>query len=91
MVNHFVQRGARRHGVQQQDDAHQQGGQRRFAERNKMALYVLQIIRNLAGDVPLASDFENIVVMAPPAGSHAVLQGAPVVGWTAWGDGVGAG
>ena len=57
VVNHFVQRGARGHRVQQQDDAHQQGGQGRFAERNNMALYVLQIICNLAGDVPLASHF----------------------------------
>jgi len=57
VVNHFVQRGARGHRVQQQDDAHQQGGQGRFAERNNMALYVLQIIRKLAGNVPLTSDF----------------------------------
>ena len=35
MVNHFVQRGARRHRVQQQDDAHQQGGQGRFANLEK--------------------------------------------------------
>jgi hypothetical protein len=72
MVDHFMQRGARGHRVQQQDNAHQQGGHGRFAERNKMALYVLQIIRKLAGDVPLASDFENIVVMAHPPSLQSV-------------------
>ena len=54
VMNHLVQRGARRHGVQQQDDAHQQGGQGRFANLEEMAFYVLQIFCKLASGVPPA-------------------------------------
>jgi len=82
MVNHLMQRGARGHRVQQQDDAHQQGGQGRFANREKMFLHVLQIICNLAGNVPLASHFDNTVFLAPGRG-HNSFQGVPFVGWTA--------
>ena len=60
MVNHFVQRGARRHRVQQQNDAHQQGGQGRFADLEEMALHVLQIVCNLAIGVPTATVIFNI-------------------------------
>ena len=82
VVNHFVQRGARGHRVQQQDDAHQQGGQGRFANREKMFLHVLQIVCNLAGDVPLASHFDNTVVTARRR-CQTIFQGVPLVGWTA--------
>jgi hypothetical protein len=54
VVNHFVQRRARGHRVQQQDDAHQQGGQGRFANLEKMFPHVLQIICKLANGVPPA-------------------------------------
>ena len=82
VMNHLVQRGTCRHRVQQQDDAHQQGGQGRFANREKMFLHVLQIICNLAGNVPLASHFDNTVFLAPGRG-HNSFQGVPFVGWTA--------
>lgn len=42
LVDHFVQRGAGRHRVQQQNNTHQQGGQRRPAETENMAFLVLQ-------------------------------------------------
>jgi hypothetical protein len=47
-----------------------------------MFLHVLQIICNLAGNVPLASHFDNTVFSAPGRG-HNSFQGVPFVGWTA--------
>jgi hypothetical protein len=47
-----------------------------------MFLHVLQIIRNLAGDVPLASHFDNRVVTARRR-CQTIFQGVPLVGWTA--------
>ena len=59
LVNHFVQRGANRHGVQQQDDAHQQHRQRAPAEPEKLSRSELQSICNIASHVPPASPVLN--------------------------------
>ena len=55
LVNQFVQRGARRHRVEEQNHSHQPGGQGRPAESKKMTHPVLQSVCKLANDVPPAS------------------------------------
>jgi hypothetical protein len=54
-MNHLVQRRARRHRVQQKNDARQQTRQCRPAVPKKMVRLEMQIICNIAGDVPSAS------------------------------------
>ena len=55
LVNQFMQIGAGRHRVEQQNHPHQPGGQGRPAEPNEMTRFVLQTVCNIANDVPLAS------------------------------------
>jgi len=55
LVNQFMQIGAGRHRVEQQNHPHQPGGQGRPAEPNEMTRFVLQTVCNIANGVPLAS------------------------------------
>jgi hypothetical protein len=57
-----VQRRARRHRVQQKNDAHQQAGQGRLAVPKKMVRLEMQIVCNIAKDVPSASRFLKICI-----------------------------
>ena len=55
LVDQFMQRGTRRHRVQEQDKAHQQRGDDRLAMQLEMTISELQIICKLANTVPDAS------------------------------------
>ena len=71
LVNQFMQGGRRRHRIQQQYQADQQNGQRRFVEAIQLGFYVLQTICNIANDLPPASDilFEGAARAALKSGN----------------------
>ena len=66
LVDQFVQRRERRHRVEQQNQANQQGGDRRFAEVIQPGLYVLQSICNIAKATPVAPPVERGVCFLAP-------------------------
>jgi len=83
MMDEFMQRGARHHHVQQQDNAKRQQRNERLAAPHKMTDSYLQIICSLARSVPQARALIPSNSGCQSRRNDMIVHGAPLVRWTA--------